>query len=352
MFKRLVIVSFLSLLAITVVSSSALSKIAEISTHRELAARHLVIDLHCDTVYRFYRLGNKISPFTGNKLHVTLGGLKRAGARGQVFAAWVPPGKGYNHANHLIDLFEKMLEKHSDDMAFAGSYADLKKNLADGKISAFLGIEGGKAIDEDLGKIDHFYKRGVRYMTITWSHNNKIADSSGSSKKRYGGLSDFGEKVVRKMNDIGMIVDVSHASDDAVRHVLRTTADPVIASHSNCHSVWRHPRNLKDDLIEGICGGGGVIGVNYYSKFLGPKNKATVRDVADHIDYLVKVGGIDCAALGSDYDGMTRPARGLENIGKLENLTDELFRRGYKAEDIVKIYGMNFVRVLYNVVGK
>jgi len=341
----------ISLMFFFIFQADTVPEASESFSHQDIAAQSVIFDLHCDTVYRFYKLGS-ISPFIGKKLQVTLPRLKQAGVKAQFFAAWVPPSKGFKHADYLIDLFERMLDKHSGDLAFAGSYKDLRRNLANKRISAFLGIENGKPIGTDLKKLDYFYNRGVRYVTLTWNQNNKIADASGDRRKLYNGLSPFGEQVIRKMNHLGMIIDVSHSSDDTVKDVLRISIDPIIASHSCCYSLRHIHRNLKDELIKDICDRGGVIGVNFYAKFLTDKNVATVSNVADHIDHIVKIGGLNCAALGSDYDGMTRPARGLENIGKLENLTRELIKRGYTKGETEKIYGRNFIRVLQNVVDK
>jgi len=321
---------------------------SESFSHADIVRDSIIFDLHCDTVYRFYRL-RSMKRFASKGLQVTLPRLKQAGVKAQFFAVWVPPKKGFKHANNLIDIFEKMIDKNSDSMAFAGSYSALQHNLAEGKISAFLAIEGGKAIYTKISRLAHFYNRGVRSMTLTWNFNNRIADASGSRKRRYGGLSPFGEQVVEKMNQLGMIIDVSHSADATVKDILKITTDPVIASHSCCYAHRRFHRNVKDELIEGICKSGGVIGVNFYSKHLTAKKYATASTVADHIDHVVQIGGINCAAIGSDYDGMPRPAKGLENIGKLENLTNELIKRGYSKGDIEKIYGLNTIRVVKRV---
>lgn len=320
-------------------------------THLDVARNGIILDLHCDTVYRFHRLGS-IKPFDGSKLQVTVQGLKDSGVKAQFFALWCPPSAGFNLIAHLLDLFDKMLENHKDFLAFAGSAEDLRKNVANRKVSAFIGIESGRAIDGKIENLDYLYKRGVRSMSLTWNESNALAEGSGDASKSRGGLTKLGERVIRRMNEIGMIVDVSHSSRETVRDILRISSDPVIATHSCCYSLRKFHRNLRDDQIESICKGGGVVGINFYSKHLVESGRADVSDVADHIDHLVEIGGIGCAAIGSDYDGMLVPASGLENVGKLENLTKELIRRGYTKEDIIGIYGYNFIRVLEQVVDK
>jgi membrane dipeptidase len=222
--------------------------------------------------------------------------------------------------------------------------------MAAGKISAFLGIEGGEAIANDINNIDYFYNNGVRYMSLTWNKSNRLAEAAMAPRKTYHGLTALGVQIVKRMNQVGMIIDISHASGATVSDILKISRAPIIASHSCCNALRRHPRNLTDNQIKAICAGGGIIGMNFHRKHLTAKNKATVSDVANHLDHLVKVGGISCAALGSDFDGDIVTPVGLENIGKLSNLTQELIKRGYKKEDIEKIYGLNFLNFLQKMV--
>lgn len=319
------------------------------SIHASIASDSVIFDLHNDTITMVYE-GEDLSLFSGTSLEASLPRLKQGGIKAAFFAIWLLKDKGPDYEYALFDIFYELMEIHKDEIAFAASYKDLSENLEDGKISAFLAIEGGKAIGEDLAKLDYLFSRGVRYMTLTWNITNAIADAARDENKPHNGLSPFGRQVVKKMNDLGMIVDVSHVSDKTVKDVLALSKAPVIASHSNSYTVRPHYRNLKDSLVKGICGSGGVIGANFHGTFLSYNKPAVVGEVADHIDQLVKVGGIDCLALGSDFDGMIKPPRGLENMGKLENLTKELVKRGYSEQDIKKIYGLNFIRVLKQVV--
>jgi membrane dipeptidase len=321
-------------------------------TPADISREAVIIDLHSDALDRMYWAGKDVALFGKNKLQSGLPALKRGGIKAQFFAIWEKPNQKKRYADELVALFFKMLDAYSADLAFAGSVADLKRNLAAGKISAFLAIEGGEAIGDDLARLDYFYGKGVRYMTLTWNHNNLIADSAKEAKRSGGGLTPFGRKVVARMNELGMMVDVSHVSDQTVRDVLALSRAPVIASHSDCFALKRHPRNLKDELIRGVCASGGVIGVNYHRTFLVTRRAARVSDVADQIDHVVKTGGMGCAALGSDFDGGIFPPRDLMNAGQLENLSAELIRRGYTRDDIEKIYGRNVMRVMSEVMGK
>ena len=337
-------------------------------THKELAEKSIIIDLHCDTIYRINksienREKKKIKfnyDLNSKALEVSLPKMAAAGVKAQFFALWVSEtkkerrNKGYEKttALKLLEVFHKMMNEHSSAIAFAGSYADLEKNIKNGKISAFLGIEDGAALGDDIQNLDYFFKKGIRYITLTWKHNNLIGDSS-TDKKNFGGLSEFGRKVVKRMNELGMLIDISHASDGVVRDALKLSKDPVIASHSDCAGVRPLNRNLKDELIKGVCEKGGVIGVNFHRAYLKRgKSPATVKDVADHIDHLKKTGGIGCVALGSDFDGYITAPLDLENIGQLSILTEELKARKYSRDEIEKIYGQNFLRVLKKVVDK
>ncbi len=318
------------------------------------AMKFPVIDLHCDTVTKLYQ-ARDVGLFKGGGLEVTMPRLKAGGVTAQFFAVWIPTDKrseAFSYANRLMDAFDWMIEANAGDLALATSEGDYRRNKGEGKVSAFLAIEGGEAIGEDIKNLDHFHARGVRYVTLTWNHHNAIADAARDKNKSHGGLSGFGEEVVRRMNELGVIVDVSHASDETVRDCLRLSSDPIIASHSCAYSLRNHYRNLKDDLIAGVCSKGGVIGVNYYDSFLTAGGAAAVADVANHIDHIVKLGGLGCAAIGSDYDGGIRPPRGLENASMHQNLAAELIRRGYSEKDVGLILEGNAARLIEKVVDR
>jgi membrane dipeptidase len=309
-----------------------------------------IMDLHCDSVLRMMEYGENILPFGGDTstnvyLKVTVPLLKQGGIKAQIFAVYVPKGQGFAWTVESIRLFYDMLAAYPD-LAFAGSVADIERNLRDGRISAMLAIEGGEAIENNLDYIDYFHKLGVRYMTLTWNRTNLIADANRDKDKSYDGLSPFGEEVVRRMNAVGMIVDVSHASHETIMDALARSADPVIASHSCAYSVNPHWRNLSDEEIRGICSSGGVVGINFYRTFLSPTRPAYASDIVNHIVHVARIGGIGCPALGSDFDGGIRGPVDLQNIGQIGSLTRELRLRGFTEADIDRVYGRNFLRVL------
>jgi membrane dipeptidase len=325
------------------------------------------------------------------QLHTDIPRLRAGGVGAQFWSAWVPPetqrtGGATRIALEQIDLIHRMVGRYSDTFAFARTADDVIRIRKSGRIASLIGVEGGHTIENSLGVLRMFHDLGVRYLTLTHTETIDWADSS-TDEARHGGLTEFGEQVVREMNRLGMLIDISHVSDDTVRDVLRVTRAPIIASHSSCKSLADHPRNLPDDLLKGIARNGGVIMVNFYSGFVHPEAAANVRElfplyrklreehgdgetvekairawheahpmphgdvgtVVDHIDHVVKIAGIDHVGLGSDYDGITRLPAGLEDVSCLPRITEELLRRGYGEGDIRKVLGENALRVMRQV---
>jgi membrane dipeptidase len=283
------------------------------------------------------------------------------------------------------------LDKHPDQIELATSAGDIQRIVGQHKIAAVLTVEGGHQIDNDLSVLRMYRRMGILSMTLTHFRNNDWADSS-TDKPEHNGLTEFGKQVVREMNSIGMIVDISHVSDKTFYDALEVTTKPVIASHSSCRSLSDVPRNMTDDMLRALARNGGVVGVNFAASFLNQQdadelNKtvsgesamqpsltgaaldqfaakeyfdgkvahvghATVEDAAACIDHVVKVAGIDHVGIGSDFDGISLVPRGLEDVSKVPNLTAELLKRGYSEDDIRKIMGGNFLRVIQGVVGK
>jgi membrane dipeptidase len=238
--------------------------------------------------------------------------------------------------------------------------SDIHRINQSGKISAILAIESGQAIENNLNYLRSFYNLGVRIMTLTWK-NTDWADAS-QDKMKHNGLTGFGKSVIKEMNKLGMIIDVSHSADKTVMDVLKASSDPIIASHSCAKAISDHPRNLSDKLIKDIAGSGGVLCVNFYSIHLDKRfriehNKKRNPDpplftkVIDHIEHIIKVGGIDAVGLGSDFDGKIIPPKGLEDASKIPKITEALLSRGYLEEEIVKIMGGNCLRVFGQVCG-
>lgn len=282
-----------------------------------------------------------------------------------------------------IDIIQRMIKKYPDTFEQAFTYDDVLRIRKAGKIASMIGVEGGHSIDNSLGVLRVYQGLGVRYMTLTHSDTLDWADSA-TDKPKNNGLSPFGELVVLEMNRLGMMVDISHVSADTMRHVLRIARAPVIASHSSAFAVAQHPRNVPDDVLKLVAKNRGVIMVNFFSGFIVPEGarqmasmfdsvrklqekypdekefqtafnawkkdhpipRGSVHTVVDHIEHIIKVAGIDCVGLGSDYDGIGTTPRQLEDVSCYPYITQELLNRGYKKDDIHKVLGGNALRVL------
>lgn len=316
-----------------------------------------VLDSHCDTPSQILRGRDLAKDNPG--AHVDFPKLRRGGVDGAFFALYVPAElegvKAYEHAISLLSCVMDTLQANPDKAALAVSKQQAYQNKADGLFSMFLGLENGSPIGRLLDKIDEFYSKGVRYMTLCHSKDNEICDSCASTVKTWDGLSPFGREVVARMNKLGMLVDVSHISDKAFYDVLECSSDPVVATHSCCRSLACHPRNMTDGMIRALAEKGGVVQINYYPVFLddsfSEENMMTAprpsfRRIADHIDHVVSLVGIDHVGLGSDFDGIDVAPEGLEDISMLGHLFDELKNRGYSEGDIEKIASGNFFRIL------
>jgi len=324
-----------------------------------------VCDTHCDTVGRLLGEGFDLDT-RSDQGHVDIPRLIEGGVDVQVFACWVgKPGESIGYyaevANKMIDALHSQLSKHTDKIDLALTLSDIRKANENGKIAVIIGIEGGQAIEDDLKLIEKYYSLGVRLMTITWGSTN-WADASREPVK-HNGLTDFGKDVIREMNHLGMIVDVSHSADKTVWDVLEITSDPIIASHSCAKAICDHPRNVNDDLIKAISASGGGIFINFYSEFLDENFKTQsqkgmnpeppdISKVIEHIEYIIKVGGIESVGLGSDFDGIGSAPRGLEDVSKMPFITKLLLEKGYEKEEISKIMGDNFLRVFKQVCGE
>lgn len=312
-----------------------------------------IFDAHVDTLSRLLASGETLD---NNRGHVRLDHLRqrKKGGGAQFFAAFVSPkfyhGKALHQTMEMIDLFWRWMDDFSDDLAFAGSGTDISKIRERGQMACLLAIEGGEALEGSLANLRMLYRLGVRLLTLTWNHRNDLASGQLEGKDG-GGLSLFGQEVIGEMNRLGMLVDVSHLNDQGFWDVIRASKDPVVASHSNAKTLCNHARNLTDEQIRAIATGGGVIGVNFCTHFLAHGRQATIHDVVEQIEYLVRIGGIDSVGLGSDYDGIEETPLGLASYDKLSELADILRERGYSEGDVAKIMGGNFQRLCQRVLG-
>lgn len=361
---------------------------------RRIQDHVLGIDGHNDTVqhviYENVDLANRLPDGM-----IDIPRLREGGIHAPFFALWVPMFyKGSEAVRRTLDLRDAMqhvFDEHPDQIELATSARDIERIVGQHKIAAVLTIEGGHQIDDDLAVLRMYRRMGILAMTLTHFKSNDWADSS-TAPPEHNGLTEFGKQVVREMNAIGMIVDISHVSDKTFYDALEVTTKPVIASHSSCRSMSDIPRNMTDDMLRALARNGGVVGVNFAASFLNQadadelkrtasavnalepnltgaaldafaakqyledKNKievghATVEDAAACIDHIVKVAGIDHVGIGSDFDGISLVPQGLEDVSKIPNLTAALLKRGYTENDVKKIMGENFLRVIREVVG-
>ncbi|MCL1934526.1 MAG: membrane dipeptidase [Candidatus Azobacteroides sp.] len=266
--------------------------------------------------------------------------------------AYIPQGartekasqQAFEKAVNIINQIKRQIEINAATVAQACTVSDLKKNKAEGKKSIFIGIENGYAIGQNIENIKRFAELGVKYITLSHNRNNDICDSNAGNPE-HNGLSEFGKEVVREMNRCKIMVDVSHTSEKTALDVLAISRHPVIASHSSVKALCNHPRNLSDTLIKAIASKGGVIQVCLYKGFLKRDGTASLKDAVDHIDYIVRLVGIDCVGIGSDFDG-GGGIKGLQAANEFPQITMELIRRGYSDADIAKIWGGNLMRVM------
>ncbi len=362
---------------------------------RRIQASVLGVDGHNDTVQRIMFENVDI----GNRLPdgaIDIPRLQEGGIHVPFFALWVPTYyKGSEPVRRTLDFrdaMQRVLDKYPDRIELATSAHDIERIVGQKKIAAVLTVEGGHQIDNDLAVLRMYRRMGILSMTLTHFRSNDWADSS-TGRPEHNGLTEFGKQVVREMNAIGMIVDISHVSDKSFYDVVQVTTKPVIASHSSCRSFSDVPRNMSDDMLRALAKNGGVVGVNFGAAFLNQKDaeelkqaishenalepnlagaeldqfaakegaesgeshphlgNATVEDAAECIDHIVKVAGIEHVGIGSDFDGTEIVPRGLEDVSKMPNLTEALLKRGYSEGDIKKIMGGNFLRVVREVVG-
>lgn len=373
-----------------------------VSQAERIHANILTVDTHCDTPMEMVR-----SDFDLGVRHdegcVDFPRMKEGGLNAEFFAAFIGQGprndSTYENMHHraveIIEAIHKNVEKNSDLAQIARSPEDAYKLKKSGRIAAFIGIENGYPVGKDISRLGLYYEMGARYITLCHSRNNDICDSSTDSMgPEHNGLSPFGTEVVKEMNRLGMIIDVSHISDRSFNDVIKLSSSPVIASHSSCRALCESPRNLSDDMLASLKGNGGVIQICILSEYIKTPDPnpeleaklkelrerfgnfgdlsdeqrqkvraeyraiqdkyeklATVKDVVDHIDHVVQVAGIDYVGIGTDFDG-GGGVDGCRNVSEMKNITIELLRRGYSKDDIEKIWGGNIMRVFREVESK
>lgn len=318
---------------------------------RRLHFESLVFDAHADTVAIDVASGRRHLNETGRGGHVDLARLAAGGVTVQVFSLFVPPAVAtpYNalRALAILDALWAEIALAPDAYVWVRRASDIDEAFARRRLGVVVSLEGCEVLAGQLSMLRTFYRLGVRAAALTWNVRNELAD--GVAEPRGAGLTEFGREVVREMNRLGMVVDVSHLSEAGFWEVLEVSAHPVIASHSNARALCDHARNLTDDQIRALARKGGVMGINFFPGFLRRDGPARLEDVARHIDHVVELAGPDHVGLGSDFDGISTVPEGLEDPSRLADLTELLARRGYDDATIRKILGENFVRVFRTV---
>ena len=389
---------------VTVISMAlAQSRAVSDADVRRVDSSAILIDTHNDITSRTvdgYDIGK-----AKNDGHTNVTALKEGGVGAQFFAVYVSGDyvKGNRSAHRTLEMIDTVrhdiIGRYPNDFVLATTADDIERIHKQGKIAALMGIEGGHAIEDSLRLLRDYYDLGIRYMTLTHSNTNDWADSSGDFDKagiaHHNGLTDFGKQVVREMNRLGMLVDISHVADKTFWDALGVSTAPIIASHSSCRALADVPRNMTDDMLRAVGQYGGVVMVNFYSSFLSndyrlavkaqePAIKQAVAEakaklqaegkpvpnelaeqieksytakiprpplsvLIDHIDHIAKIAGIDHVGLGSDFDGIPSSPEGMDSAADLPKITQALMARGYSAEDMHKILGGNFLRVFAKV---
>jgi len=365
---------------------------------RQLHDRAIVVDSHDDTTQRLvYDKTFKIEARNTNG-NIDIPRMREGGLDALFFSIWVPSDvtgpPAVKKALDQIDAVREAARLHPNDLLLATTAADIRRAAAEHKIAALMGMEGGHMIDDDMRLLRDYAALGVRYLTLTHFKNNNWADSS-TDKPAHNGLTAFGKDVVRELNRLGVMVDISHVADKTFYDALAVTTAPVIASHSSCRVIANHPRNMTDDMLRAVAKNGGVVMINYHAGFLseefrvasekksgnivakmdamskkcggneacttmegeridhdammsGELPKVSWEKIIEHIDHAVKIAGADHVGLGSDFDGATMPL-GMEDASKLPKITDALLKKGYSEADVQKILGGNILRVMEQV---
>lgn len=370
--------------------SSALISVCFAQDYRQIHKDLIVVDGHNDVIISSILKGHDI----GKRLkvgHTDIPRMLEGGIDVQVFAVWSDDKKwasgAFKHAIEQIDSLESVIRRNANQIEIAKSYNDIQRIQSLGKIAAVIGIEGGNMIVESTANLEELYNKGARYLTLTWNYNlpwvTAAAIEDSKPKKEQKGLSKEGKIIIRKMNALGMMVDLSHASKKTFYDVMKVSKKPVLVSHSNAASLTPHSRNLDDKQLKALKRNKGVIGVNFYSGFIDStydnrlkanytaqegnepavnmstweqydeltvenklKADAPMERLLEHIDYLVGKVGIDHVAIGSDFDGIESAPIGLGDVSTFPTLTKGLLERGYKKEEVAKIMGLNFLRIL------
>lgn len=315
-----------------------------------------LIDMHCDTIGKIMDL-DKCGNLSENLCSVNLSELKKAESMAQFFACFTYLGdyidqggyeKCYEHALEMITFLEKQQKEYSEEISIAKSYEDIINNSSEGKLSAVVTIEEGGILNNQMDRLENLYEKGIRLMTLMWNYENCLGHPNSADRQMMQkGLKSFGIEAVKRMGELGMIVDISHASDGSFWDVIRHAKGPVAASHSNCRTLCNHPRNLSDEMIRALAEKGGVSGLNLYGVFLGTKNESRIDEMVAHIQHMIRIGGSEFPAIGTDFDGFRgMDVMEIEKISDMEKLWYALKKKGLSEVQLEKIWNGNVLRIL------
>lgn len=375
----------IALLAATMVSLSVCAQ-----TANEIHRKAIMVDTHGDILYNQIQSGIDVGKLQSSG-NFDLVRAKQGGLDVQVFSIWCDEKGGFDLANRQIDSLYSLIKRYPDKIALASNAQEIENAVKQNKLAALIGVEGGHMIESDLSKLEALAKRGMIYLTLTWNNSTPWASSAAEESKgkvEKPGLNDFGKSVVKKLNDLGVLVDLSHVGEQTFYDAIKASKKPILVSHSCVQSINPIPRNLKDDQIKAVGKNGGVISLNFYSGFLDStyskkqqgflakykdelkalsdkygRSKAidtlislhkveadeirpSAEKVVDHIDHIVKLIGIDHVGIGADFDGAESFPQGIDSVADFPKVTVALLKRGYSEADIYKILGGNFVRLL------
>ncbi|WP_299821774.1 dipeptidase [uncultured Pontibacter sp.] len=376
-----------------VLSSAAVVGFAQSQDYKRVHEKAILVDTHNDVLISILE-GMDISKDLRGKTHSDLARFKQGGVDVQYFSVWSDEKGDHKFARLQIDTLKAVIARNPEQMVLATSHKEIMAAVEQGKMASLIGVEGGHMIDNDLKKLDALYNLGARYMTLTWNNSIPWASSaadetSGKMPKSKKGLKGIGKQVVKRMNELGMMVDLSHVGEKTFWDVMAITKKPVLVSHSCVHKLNPVPRNLKDDQIKAIAKNGGVIQLNFYSGFLDPEfdkrfktfnqnheaeldslvklgwSSSNISELMrqkytqefeqvrpplsilfDHLDHIVELVGVDYVGMGSDFDGISSTPQQLDGVDDYPIVTKELLARGYSVEDINKILGGNVLRVV------
>ncbi|MBP7175777.1 MAG: dipeptidase [Thermoclostridium sp.] len=306
----------------------------------------LIFDAHCDTLTRAVNAGEGLSV---NSFHWDTARARQYDGFVQVLAVWQDPYKvkpSYDGAMRYI-LTAKKFQSEDPHLTLCTDVAEMEKGLEEKKVCAFLALEGGECLEGNIENLKLFYQAGVRVLTLTWNHANALGDGADEPENR--GLTAFGREVVQWMQQNGMVLDISHCGERTFYDCIELACKPIIASHSNARKIHDHPRNLRDDQLLAVAQTGGVIGINFYTKFIGPPGKADLAALIPHIDHILEKAGEDAVGIGADFDGMYSLPAPINGVESLHALFNRLARMNYSDRMIEKIASGNFLRIFRNV---